>query len=246
MTDGSPYPEPWLHSRRLRLREFVWNDSYNLVQMHREPRVRELLVDDEPLDRIETALAFIRFVQNVYEKHPGLGIWVAEQMRAALSDKDLQRPDVREALSDEALRRAAVLRPRFSGWFNLMPMSNQPREVELGSRLKPEVWGSGIAMEGGEMLLNHAFETLERERVYAVSHVDHRSARFVVAALGFSELGIRDYCGMPALHYCLEKEHWFSWRSLSRRERMRHAFTRYKSADSTRLTKRLHARGGKL
>lgn len=222
MSGNSIHPPSWLQTRRLRLREFAWNDSYDLVQMHRDPRVRQLLVDDEPLDRPEMANAFIRFVQKTYKEHPGLGIWAAEQMRATLSKEDLQRTEVREALSDEALERAAMVRPHFAGWFNLMPMSNCPLEVELGSRLKPEVWGSGFAIEGGELLLDHAFDTLERERVYAVSHVDHRSAYFVVATLGFSDQGIQDYCGTPARHYVLYRDHWLDWRRLSRRQRIRH------------------------
>ncbi len=223
MTADDHHPGPWLQSRRLRLREFCWNDGFNLVRMHEDSRVRELLVDDEPLDSLERAFAFIRFVQKTYEQRPGLGIWAAEQMRATLSKADLQRVEVRESLSDEALERAAIARPRFVGWFNLMPMSSRPEEVELGSRLKAEVWGSGFAIEGGEMLLDHAFGSLGRERVFAVSHVDHRSARFVVTTLGFSDAGIQDYCGVPAQHYCIEKEQWFLWRRLSRRQRKRHA-----------------------
>jgi len=232
VNNSDMYPAPWLQTPRLRLREFVWNDNYDLVQMHKDQRVRELLVDDEPLDKPEIAHAFIRFVRSIYEERPGLGIWVAEQMRAALSKTDLQRPEVREALSDAALERAARVRPRFAGWFNLMPMSSRPREVELGSRLKPEVWGTGFSIEGGELLLNHAFDTLGLERVYAVSHVDHRSAHFVVTTLGFSDRGVQDYCGTLARHYRIEKKHWLVWRRLPRRQRMRHVL---KSCDARRF-----------
>ena len=219
---ASSRPCPWVQTRRLQLREFSWIDEFDLVQMHKDARIRQLLVDDEPLDRPDMARAFIRFVRKSYTEHPGLGIWAAEHLRATLSKEDLQRPEVREALSDEALERAARIRPFFVGWFNLMPMSGHPLEVELGSRLKPEVWGTGFAIEGGELLLEHAFNTLKLKRIFAVSHIDHKPARFVVATLGFSDQGIEDYCGTPARHYLLERDYWLAWRRVSRRKRIRH------------------------
>ena len=41
-----------------------------------------------------------------------------------------------------------------------MPMAERPGEVEIGSRLLPLAWGGGLALEGGELLLDHAFERL--------------------------------------------------------------------------------------
>ncbi len=220
-------PSPWLTTPRLRLREFSIADRYALVSMHKDPRVRALLVDDHPLDRHAYVHELILRLQALYRRHEGLGIWCAEHMVAALDASELDRPGVREevskSLSPSALASLLQPQPRFAGWFNLMPMSVRPEEVELGSRLLPEVWGTGLALEGGERLLEHAFNTLGRERVWAVGHMAHRSVRYCVTALGFEDCGVQDYEGRPAQHYVIDEARWRRWQDLPRRERRRRA-----------------------
>jgi RimJ/RimL family protein N-acetyltransferase len=220
-------PSPWLTTKRLRLREFSLADRYALVRMHKNPRVRALLVDDEPLDRHAVVHELIVRLQVLYRQHEGLGIWCAEHMVTALDAADLERPEMREKvaemLSPSALESLLQPRPRFAGWFNLMPMSGQPEEVELGSRLLPEVWGIGLALEGGERLLSHAFDTLGRERVWAVGHIENHSVRYCVTALGFEDRGVRDYEGKSAQYYVIDEPHWRQWRNLSRKHRQRRA-----------------------
>ncbi len=220
-------PAPWLATERLRLREFSLADRYALVEMHKDPRVRALLVDDHPLDQHTVVHELIVRLQTLYRQHEGLGIWCAERMVAALDVDELARPGMREevskTLSPSALARLLQPRPRFAGWFNLMPMTRQPKEVELGSRLLPEVWGTGLALEGGELLLAHAFNTLGRDRVWAVGHIAHRSVRYCVIALGFEDRGVRDYEGGPAQHYVIDADRWRQWQTLPRKDRQRRA-----------------------
>ena len=216
-------PEPWLKTERLRLREFSLADRDALVAMHKDPRVRALLVDDHPLERHTVTHNLILRLQEWYRQHEGLGIWCAEQMVATLKDSDLERPEVREVLSPSALAKLARPQPRFAGWFSLMLMTDQPEEVELGSRLLPAVWGVGLALEGGEALLEHAFNTLERERVWAAAHPDHRPVRYCVTALGFEEHGTGEYEGSTACYYLINKTRWRQWRKLPRRQRQRRA-----------------------
>lgn len=220
-------PTPWLTTKRLRLREFSIADSYALVRMHKDPRVRALLVDDEPLDRHAVVNELIVRLQALYRQHEGLGIWCAEHMVAVLNVSDLERPEVceemRESLSSSVLASLLQPQPRFAGWFNLVPMSGRPQEVELGSRLLPEAWGTGLALEGGELLLEHAFNTLGRDRVWAVGHIANRSVRYCVMALGFKDIGVQGYEGKPAQYFLINESHWRQWRDLPRKKRQRWA-----------------------
>lgn len=191
-------PEPWLVGPRLRLREFCAHDLSDVMRMHADPRLREHLLDDHPLDKTMTAWHFLVSVSRVYREQEGLGIW-----HASAADAETQR---------------------FIGWFNLMPLpARGDGAVELGSRLIPGAWGGSLALEGGEQLLDHAFDALALDRVWATCDPANRSARGCLAALGFSEDGLGDYDGHRGLFACIERSHWLQWRDLPRRQRLRAA-----------------------
>jgi RimJ/RimL family protein N-acetyltransferase len=190
---------PWARSRRLLLREFGPADHAAILAMHRDAQLRALLVDDYPLDDPRVAQLFIERMAGIYRRHEGLGIWHAS----------LPGP---ESAS-----------PEFAGWFNLMPMAEQPGEVEIGSRLLPQVWGRGLALEGGEMLLAHAFDDLALPRVWGTCHPDNRSAIVVLHALGFEPLGERPYDGKRALFFCIGLNAWRAARNTTGATRLRRA-----------------------
>src|SRR6185295_11578367 len=121
----------WARTRRLALREFGPQDHEALVRMHCEPRLRAHLVDDYPMHDAAVVRVFLERLARIYRRHEGLGIWHASLVEA---------------------------QPVFAGWFNLMPMAERPGEVEIGSRLRPQAWGRGLSLEGGELLLDHAFD----------------------------------------------------------------------------------------
>jgi RimJ/RimL family protein N-acetyltransferase len=184
----------WARTRRLALREFGADDLPALVQMHREPRLRAHLVDDYPLHDAKVARVFLSRIAQIYRRHEGLGIW-----------------------------HATVLQPQpvFAGWFNLMPMAERPGEVEIGSRLLPAAWGTGIALDGAELLLDHAFGRLDLSHVWGICHPDNRSARAVLQVQGFDDLGLMPYDGVLACHYRIEAGTWASWRMQKRSVRLR-------------------------
>jgi len=219
-------PAPWLESRRLRLREFVPSDRLQLVRMHGDARLRALLIDDVPLHRHDVCAEFLARLQPLYRRHEGLGIWHAERLVPPGDDAASADPALREMLSPEALRLLARPAPRFAGWFNLMPMPGDPGEIELGARLVPDAWGLGLAHEGGDALLHHAFERLGRARVHAVCHPRHAAVRCCVLALGFEDAGERPYEGAPARWYQVGREAWRALQALPRRERLRRALHR--------------------
>lgn len=190
----------WACTRKLELREFVPTDLDEVLQMHREPRLRAHLVDDYPLHEPAVARVFLWRLGEIYREHEGLGIWHATRL---------------ETLDDGAVRRS------FAGWFNLMPMAEHPGEVELGSRLLPQAWGSGLALEGGELLLDHAFGTLGLERVWGICHPGNRSARTVLATMGFASRGVQLYDSVPASHYEIDLNAWRATRNSPRASRLR-------------------------
>jgi RimJ/RimL family protein N-acetyltransferase len=95
--------------------------------------------------------------------------------------------------------------------------------VEIGSRLLPIAWGRGLALEGGEIMLEHAFTTLGLPRVWGICHPDNRSAQAVLAALGFEADGIARYDGQDACHHVIDLNAWRESRNTSRRSRLRRA-----------------------
>ena len=171
----------WARTRRLALREFGDGDRDALVAMHHEPRLRAHLVDDYPLQEPAVARLFLARMAGLYRRHEGLGIWHATRLDP---------------------------RPAFAGWFSLMPMAERPGEVEIGSRLLPLAWGHGLAVEGGELLLAHAFDRLHLPHVWGLCHPDNRSAQGVLAALGFVPVGVMPYDGQAASHHRIDLNAW--------------------------------------
>lgn len=201
LIEASPATVPqndlaWARTQRLALREFSPDDHDALLHMHREPRLRAHLVDDYPLHESAVVRVFLERIGQLYRRHEGLGIW----------HTTLQVPQ-----------------PVFAGWFNLMPMAERPGEVEIGSRLLPLAWGSGLALEGGELLLEHAFERLALAHVWGICHPANRSAQAVLAALGFDELGVMRYDGSDASHWRIGMNAWRGLRNTPRGTRLRRA-----------------------
>lgn len=188
---------PWLRSTRLQLREFEPADVDELVRMHADPRLRANLVDDYPLHQAPVARCFVERLAPIYRQHEGLGIW-----RASCPDGG-----------------------GFAGWFSLMPMAERPGEVELGARLIPEVWGTGLAIEGAEQLLDHAFDDLGLSQVIGICHPDNRSARAVLAAVGFEADGLARYDYTVALYHHVGMNVWRATRNTPRRTRLRRALS---------------------
>ncbi len=175
-----------LQTSRLRLREFNPGDLASLTHMHRDPRVRALLVDDYPLHDTDSALAFIAALGRIYRSHEGFGIWHSE----------------------------CLVDGRWwpCGWFNLLPLDeadcNDTSEAEIGCRLLPQHWGTGLALDGGQLLLAHAFESLALSRVLGLCHPNNRSVKLTLLTLGFQPRAERDYAGQRASQFVMDAAQW--------------------------------------
>jgi RimJ/RimL family protein N-acetyltransferase len=216
-----------LQTPRLRLREFGNDDVPALQAMHREPRVRAMLVDDYPLEDAAVSRLFVERMQAIYRREEGLGIWHSErrQQRTGSNGDDSGNSNSNSGISSSSNSNSdqPAARWRFCGWFNLMRMPDDATRVEIGCRLLPDAWGSGLALEGGQALLGHAFERLRLPAVWAVCHPQHRSVRAVLRALGFEDRGVQPYDERPAAHYAIDRDGWRAAAATPLRQRVRDA-----------------------
>lgn len=207
------------------MRCFHGGDHARLVAMHCEPRLRDLLIDDYALDQSERSWQFLKGLNDVQTRHPGLGIWHTERRLppdpATLAEA--QAAVGRGEIDTRALQWLELGRWDFCGWFNLMPMPDDPQRVEIGCRLLPAAWGTGLVLDGGEALLEMAFGPLQLDAVWAVCHPQHRSVQTVLATLGFAALGLGPYCGQTASLHRLDAANWPRVQQLPRRQRQRWA-----------------------
>jgi RimJ/RimL family protein N-acetyltransferase len=199
----------FLQTHRLKLRAFDFGDVPALCAMHRDPKVRALLMDDQPLDTPSTARAFILGLFLLHQKFPGYGIWHCA--------------------------RVVGTEWRFCGWANLLPVDGEPDAAEIGCRLLSEAWGSGVALDIGDALLSHAFEQQALPRVLGYCHPDNRSVKLTLLALGFADLGLGSYDGAPACVFEVRRCEWLRVRDMPRKAQKRAGLLQLRSHDA--LTK---------
>jgi RimJ/RimL family protein N-acetyltransferase len=219
-------PPPCLNDAgqtRLSMRTFTHSDSQDIVAMHKTPRVRDLLLVDHPLDDPRVTYVFIERLQDYYRANPGLGIWAADRWMPTLSPEDAATPEVQAVFSAEAIQDLTTPSPHFIGWFSLMRTQERPDELEIGGRLLPEAWGSGLALDGSEVLLDHAFDQLKQPHVWGISHLQHRSSHHIMLTLGAVYDGIRPYEGSPSRWFRIDAAAWREARRKPRKVRQREA-----------------------
>lgn len=208
---------------RLSMREFTRADLDDVVSLHKAPRVRDLLIDDVPLNDARVADVFIERLGDYYQAHPGLGIWAAHRWAPALSPEDAKDPEVQATFSAQALAELCTPSPRFVGWFSLVRNTDHPEELEIGGRLMPQAWGSGLVLDGGERLLEQAFDRLGHSHVWGICHPAHRSVHHVMLTLGAVHDGLRPCDGVPSRWFRIDAERWHHARHLPRKVRQREA-----------------------
>jgi RimJ/RimL family protein N-acetyltransferase len=131
-------------------------------------------------------------------------------------------PNSREVYETELLPRMLVWddRPfgyliaehagRFVGWFHLRPSVADSEILELGYRLRREVWGRGLATEGARALVGHAFEALDQPAVDACAHPDNAASIRVMLKCGMRRVGTFVHPRVPieVVRYMVERDAW--------------------------------------
>ena len=165
------------NGQRYRLREFALGDVNDVAQMHKDPRIGELLLDGLPLYETQQAGRFVQQARAGYQKHPGLGTWAVDRFAARHDRKTLSESGVLSAFNDDVIEKLIQPQWCFSGWFNLTPIAPEATDdtelhgdIELGSRLIPDVWGSRLSLQGGDALVKHAFDELKLEQLFIHVH----------------------------------------------------------------------------
>jgi RimJ/RimL family protein N-acetyltransferase len=148
-----------LCTARLLLRRFRSGDAAAFAAVNADPLVTRYLGDGRPLGRAESDRLLGRIAAH-WDEH-GFGLWAAEL-----------RGD-----------------GRLIGFVGLAVPTFLPAvlpAVEVGWRLASDVWGRGLATEGGRAALEHGFGTLRLDRI--VSIIDPRNAASLRVA---GKLGLR-------------------------------------------------------
>ncbi len=92
-----------------------------------------------------------------------------------------------------------------AGLFSLIPFNDDPDVLELGGKMHPDHWGGRLAVEGGQALVRHAFETLDRDRLVSAIHPENRSAAGALRLLGFAAQGQSVVFGRPVMLMALHR-----------------------------------------
>ena len=78
--------------------------------------------------------------------------------------------------------------------------------VEVGWRLRKEVWGKGLATEGAAATLNYAFQTLNEYEIYSFTAVKNIASYRVMEKIGMTRIGTFMHPNLPQDHQL--SEHW--------------------------------------
>lgn len=151
-----PTRDPRLTTARLHLRRLVANDADWIWQLDQDPEVMRHINGGLPTPRSVLEQQYLpRFLMD-YPAGPHVGFWAAESRATG-----------------EPL-----------GWFHLRPEKLPPHEMELGYRLRREVWGQGLATEGSRELLRRAFADWGLARVAAHTLAVNLASRRVMEKCG--------------------------------------------------------------
>jgi RimJ/RimL family protein N-acetyltransferase len=83
-----------------------------------------------------------------------------------------------------------------------------PDNVEVGWTLDPEVWGRGLATEGGGAALADGFGRLGLERIISITLPENRASRRVMEKLGLTLRGSARWRGAEHVWYAVERSTW--------------------------------------
>lgn len=148
-----------LQTDRMALRHVTPADLDALVALDADAEVMHFITGGASTPRAEIEDDVLPHWLRLQREFPQLGLWAAE----SLADAD------------------------FLGWFHLRPVPDRPDgDVELGYRLRRDVWGRGLATEGSRVLIEHAFRSAGATRVVAETMVVHAESRRVMEKAGMT------------------------------------------------------------
>ena len=151
----SDMPSP-LETPRLRLRRLVSADADWLWELDSDPEVMRFITGGIPRRREEFERVQLPRMLQSYDRGWQFGFWAAARRDAG----------------------------RLVGWFHLRPERDEPFDMELGYRLRRDVWGQGLATEGSRELLRRALMEWSVLRVVAHTLAVNTASRLVMEKCG--------------------------------------------------------------
>jgi RimJ/RimL family protein N-acetyltransferase len=150
------HPDVFLNTERMVLRRFTKQDVDHLLELDSDPDVMMYLTGGVPHTRDDIVERVLPHYLEYYDHYDSFGFWAAVE-----KDSDT-----------------------FIGWFHLRAFRTNPKETELGYRLKKAFWNCGLATEGSIALIKYGFEELGVRKVVATTMAKNARSRRVMEKLG--------------------------------------------------------------
>lgn len=149
----------FIETERLMLREFTAADVDNLVSLDSDPDVMRFVTGGIPTSREEIERETLPRFLAYYQRSRCYGFWAAIEKSTGT----------------------------FIGWFHFRPREGaDPREPELGYRLRKSAWGKGYATEGSLALIRKGFTEFDVHRVVAETMAVNLASRRVMEKAGLT------------------------------------------------------------
>ncbi|MEU6082286.1 GNAT family N-acetyltransferase [Streptomyces sp. NPDC047108] len=148
-----------LETHRLRLTPLTEADGELLVTLDHDPGVMRFLDGGTPPSRARIFGEILPSLIHRAACFPGFGHWIATEKSSGT----------------------------FVGWFEFRPEEDgDPREAELGYRLRTAAWGRGYATEGSRALIRAGFTGLGVRRAFATTMAVNLASRRVMEKAGLT------------------------------------------------------------
>lgn len=164
-----------IETERLLLREVVFSDVDGMFELDSNPNVH-IYLGNKPVTTIEQSALYIENLQQQY-KDFGTGRW------------------------------AVILKEtnEFIGWSGIKfitdEINNHKNFHEIGYRFIEKHWGKGYATEAGKAFIDHAFNEMKVEAVYAFADEGNDNSRKILEKLGLQFVNSFEYEGEMEVWY---------------------------------------------
>ncbi|MTH18133.1 GNAT family N-acetyltransferase [Flavobacterium sp. LC2016-01] len=164
-----------IETERLLLRELLLSDVDGMFELDSNPNVH-IFLGNKPVTTIEQSAAYIENLHQQY-KDFGTGRW------------------------------AVILKEtnEFIGWSGIKfitdEINNHQNFYEIGYRFIEKHWGKGYATEAGKAFIDHAFNEMKVDSVYAYADEGNQNSRKILEKLGLQFVNSFEYEGETEVWY---------------------------------------------
>lgn len=169
----------FLETERMLLREILPTDDTAMFELDSDKDVHKYL-GNQPFTKIEESREIIRFIRQQYEDN-GIGRW-------AMINKETNE---------------------FMGWTGLKLMKELTNYhinyYDLGYRLIKRFWGKGYATESAKAIIQHGFNELKLNDIFAMADVNNAGSYRVLEKSGLKFVENFDFRGDPHAWFRVSK-----------------------------------------